>query len=99
MNVISAKVAGSGDDLVHFYPPDVVVKRQTLENNWLRNFTMKSLSELVGNEEERRWCPVKESRFYLDKSSQESRPRALYVSVRRPNRHVRECNVMFFLEQ
>ncbi|KAK3892123.1 hypothetical protein Pcinc_004090 [Petrolisthes cinctipes] len=98
LQALSKITATQGEDLILSYLPEFVVKIETGLNPIPRQFILRSLSSVVGREdEERLLCPVRAIRQYLETTSSPSRPRNLFVSVRDPKRPMSKAAISFFL--
>ena len=64
-----------------------------------RNFTVKSLAHLVGQEEERKLCPVRALRAYLEKtkSLREKQVKNLFLAPKNPLRPASKNALAYFL--
>ena len=65
-----------------------------------RNFTVKSLTQLVGQEEERKLCPVRALRAYLErtKSLREKQVKNLFLAPKNPLRPASKNALAYFLK-
>ena len=98
LNALSMVTATQGQDLILSYLPEFVAKTETGLNPIPREFRLRSLSPIVGREdEERLLCPVRAVNCYLQLTSSSCRPRSLFVSVRNPDRPMSKAAISFFL--
>ena len=97
LHALSRVTATQGEDLILSYLPEFVAKTETGLNPIPREFRLRSLSSVVGREdEERLLCPVRALHQYLQTTSS-SWPRNLFVSVRDPKRPMSKAAISFFL--
>ena len=98
LHALSQVTASRGHDLILSYLPEFVAKTETALNPIPREFLLRSLSPVVGREdEERLLCPVRAVRHYLSVTASTSRPRSLFVSLRDPARRMSKAAISFFL--
>ena len=88
-----------GQDPSVSYLPEFVAKTESERNPLPRSFLVHSLFDSVGDlPEERLLCPVRAVRLYLDLTKDLSlRPRALFVSPRRPLHSLSKNTLYFFI--
>ena len=101
LQAISAKVAFLKKDRLLSYIPEFVAKTESLSNPIPRFFTLKSLSEFVGDlKEELLLCPVRALDIYLKRTSPiPGRPRSLFVSPKRRSRALSKNAISYFLRE
>ncbi|XP_045130668.1 uncharacterized protein LOC123515846 [Portunus trituberculatus] len=98
LHALSQVIASRGEDLILSYLPEFIAKTETPLNPVPREFPLRSLSSVVGREdEERLLCPVRAVRRYLAATASASRPRSLFVSLRDPARRMSKAAISFFL--
>ena len=99
LQALSARVAFLGPDLSLSYLPEFEAKTELERNPLPRSFLVRSLLEFVGDLPELRLlCPVRAVCVYLDLTKDLSpRPRALFVSPRRPFRSISKNARLFFI--
>ena len=98
LQALSYKTSLQGDDLVISFLPEFIAKTDTESYQSPRDFRVRCLSNLVGPEEdERLLCPVRAVRHYLHRTCSPSRPRHLFLSVKRPAQAMSKAALSFFL--
>ena len=96
LSALSMVTATQGQDLILSYLPEFVVKTETGLNPIPREFRLRSLSPIVGREDEKRLLyPVRAVNCYLQLTSSSCRPRSLFVSVRNPDRPMSKAAISF----
>lgn len=76
-----------------------LAKNESSSSPWPHSFAIKSLSEIVGpNEEERVLCPMRALRFYLYRTKKIHGPSNVsWCSVKNPSRPLSKNALAFFL--
>lgn len=98
IQALSSKTSWQGRDLFVYYLPEFIAKTDTGVHSTPREFRIKSLTPLVGPEdEERLLCPVRALSHYLRRTSSGTRPRNLFLSVKCPSRPMSKAAISFFL--
>ena len=98
LQALSAEVSKQGDDLILSYLPEFIAKTETPLHPLPRDFVLRSLSGVLGPEdEERLLCPVRALRWYQHRTQGLSRPRHLFVSVRDCSRPMSKAAISFFV--
>lgn len=98
IQALSSRASWQGQDIILTYLPEFVAKTETEANPLPREFRVLSLSSYVGRqEEERLLCPVRAVSHYLHRTAADSRPRNLFVAVRRPSRPMSKAAISFLL--
>ena len=90
-----------GRDAILSYLPEFLAKTEFVSKPLPREFTLKSLTDIVGRQEsERLLCPVRALKFYLDRTKTlENRPRSLFVSCKDNGRGMSKNALSFFLRE
>lgn len=100
LQACSFQIAVQGDDLILSYLPEFAAKTESVSNPVTREFRLRSLSTVVGREdEERLLCPVRALKWYRDRTTSQPRPRQLFLSVRKPSRPISKAAISFFLRE
>ena len=101
LQALSRHVASQGEDLLLSYLPEFVAKTESAARPLPREFRLKSLSSLVGpDEEERLLCPVRALQYVLVRTKGLSpRPRNLFVSPSNPSRPLSKNALSFLLKE
>lgn len=100
LQALSSNVATQDSDLILYYLPEFIAKTETIMNPTKREFRLRSLSPLIGPEdEERLLCPVRAINFYLLRTAPTPRPRQLFVSVRDRKKPLSKAALSFFLRE
>ena len=98
LQALSSRISWQGRDMILYYLPEFIAKTDTETHITPREFLVKSLSTLVGPEDvERLLCPVRAISHYMSRTSSETRPRHLFLSVRSPSRPMSKAAISFFL--
>ena len=85
IQALSHKTSWQGQDLLVSYLPDFIAKTDTETHSTPREFRIKSLSPLVGSEdEERLLCPVRALSLYLHRTALDTRPRIYSLLLSAP---------------
>ena len=100
IQAFSAHVAVQGEDLLLSYLPEFAAKTESAVNPIAREFCLRSLSAVVGSDdEERLLCPVGALKWYQHRTSSQTRPGQLFLSVRDQSRPLSKAALSFFLRE
>ena len=100
LQALSNKVVWQDSDLILSYLPEFIAKTETVSNPTTREFRLRSLTPLVGAEdEERLLCPVRAVHLYLQRTAFTPRPRQLFLSVRDLKKPLSKAALSFFLRE
>ena len=98
IQALSHRVSWQGQDLLVSYLPEFIAKTDTEVHPTPREFRIKSLTNLLGPEDEDRLlCPVRALNYYLHRTASDTRPRNLFLAVKCPSQPMSKAAISFFL--
>lgn len=99
LQAMSKEIGFTQDEAVCAYTQDFLAKNEDPSRPWPRFFSIRSLSGVVGEEDEERYlCPVRALKFYLHKTEAlRGSSNRLWCSVKDPSRPMSKNAISFFL--
>ena len=98
IQALSLRTSWQGQDLLVSYLPEFIAKTDTEAYRTPREFRIKSLATIVGEEDEERFiCPVRALSLYLHRTASDTRPRNLFLAVKCPSRPMSKAAISVFL--
>ncbi|XP_045102555.1 uncharacterized protein LOC123498985 [Portunus trituberculatus] len=98
IQALSSRTSWQGQDLMVCYLPEFIAKTDTGVHSTAWEFRIKNLTSILGSmDEERFLCPVRALCHYLQRIASETRPRNLFVAVKRPSRPMSKAAISYFL--
>ncbi|XP_064088546.1 uncharacterized protein LOC135202963 [Macrobrachium nipponense] len=98
LQALEGEVGFQGGSAVCSFLPAFLAKNENPSSPWPMSFEIKSLSSLIGTEEERSLCLVRSLKFYLQRKRRlGANARNLWCSVRDPSRPLSKNTLSFFI--